>query len=204
MSNSDWHQRVRQEAENFSAGTPEVNEGNCKAGDLKGLLHAIVEQISDADRRHSETLSQMQDRLAVMGHDARTMRSRVPENFQPAFERIEAGMSELASRIAEAKMPVCADTDVHVAAEFPPAAYPAEQSTPQAAVYATAPPSTPAAEPSAAEPPKALRSALDQNQQSQSRKRDEEMNSRLCRRRYVRRDRELARQRQRSVGPRFG
>ena len=125
MSNSDWHQRVRQEAETFIADGHEAQDGACKAGDLKGLLHAIVEQISDADRRHSETLNQMQDRLSAMGQDARALRTRVPENFQPAFERIEAGMSELASRIADSKLPVSQDVAVFAAAEMPFAAHPA-------------------------------------------------------------------------------
>ena len=122
MSNSDWHQRVRQEAEAIMAEGTEPNGSACKAGDLKGLLNAIVEQISDADRRHSETLSQMQDRLAAMGHEARSMRARVPENFQPAFERIEAGMSELALRIADVNCPVSYNAVSHNAATAAPVA----------------------------------------------------------------------------------
>ena len=173
MSNSDWHQRVRHEAEAFMADGTEANGGACKAGDLKGLLHAIVEQISDADRRHSETLSQMQDRLAVMGHEARSMRTSVPEKFQPAFERIEAGMSELATRIADVNFPLThgAAAESHLAAETPASPQDAPQLSQQSAAQAYAPHSSPAAE-----PPMALRSALDQNQQSQSRKREEEMN----------------------------
>lgn len=83
----------------------DVGEGGygCQANDLKGLLNAIVNQISDADRRHSDTLHQLQDRLSSLGRDARSLRSRVPDQFQTAFERIEAGMAELAARIAEAE-----------------------------------------------------------------------------------------------------
>lgn len=75
----------------------------CQANDLKGLLNAIVSQISEADRRQSDTLHQLQDRLANLGQDTRTLRARVPDHFQAAFERIEAGMNELAARIAEAQ-----------------------------------------------------------------------------------------------------
>ena len=71
--------------------------------DLKSLLTAIVSQISDADRRHSDTLHQMQDRLANLSRDAKSLRGRVPDQFQAAFERIEAGVSELANRIADAQ-----------------------------------------------------------------------------------------------------
>lgn len=82
------------------SGTTDIG---CQANDLKGLLNAIVSQISEADRRHSDSLQQMQDRLSNLGRDARSMRSRVPDQFQTAFERIEAGMAELAARIAEAQ-----------------------------------------------------------------------------------------------------
>ncbi len=172
MSNSDWHQRVRQEAEAITAAGSESQEGACKAGNLKGLLHAIVDQISDADRRHSETLSLMQDRLSAMGHDARHMRSRVPDSFQPAFERIEAGMSELASRIADVNLPhqkneTRTEQEAVEASVGSPAA---QHYPPQTATQSSAPVS-----PAAAEPPMALRSALDHNQQTQSRKRDEEV-----------------------------
>lgn len=83
------------------APLPGVAEAGCQANDLKGLLNAIVAQISEADRRHSDSLQQMQERLANLGRDARSMRSRVPDQFQSAFDRIEAGMGELAARIAE-------------------------------------------------------------------------------------------------------
>ncbi|MGQ0456104.1 MAG: tetratricopeptide repeat protein [Hyphomicrobium sp.] len=72
-----------------------------QTSDLKALLYTIVDQLSDADRRHSDTMQQMQDRLAAMSREASSMRSRVPEAFGPAFERIECGMSELAERIAD-------------------------------------------------------------------------------------------------------
>lgn len=98
MSNVPSH--VQSRSEGLPPGAADLG---CQANDLKGLLNAIVSQISEADRRQSDTLHQMQDRLAHLGHDARSLRARVPDNFQAAFERIEAGMSELAARIAEAQ-----------------------------------------------------------------------------------------------------
>ncbi len=95
MAHTDWDKRTGHE--------PDVREPlpGCQAGDLKNLLHSIVDQLSDADRRHSDTLHQMQDRLAGMGREARSLRARVPDQFASAFERIEAGMAELASRITD-------------------------------------------------------------------------------------------------------
>ncbi len=107
MANTDWNQRIREEVEAIRAGgaagaaAPAV-EPVCQAGDLKGLLNTIVEQISDADRRHTDTLLQMQDRITNMGREASTLRSKVPLQFANAFERIEAGMADLALKIAEA------------------------------------------------------------------------------------------------------
>lgn len=97
MSNATHYQNGSTDAQLGSSAS------GCQAVDLKGLLNAIVSQISDADRRHSDTLHQMQDRLSSLGRDARVLRARVPDQFQAAFDRIEAGMSELAVRIAEAQ-----------------------------------------------------------------------------------------------------
>ena len=72
-----------------------------KSGGLKGLLSSIVDQLSDADRRHTDALQHMQEKLALMGKDATTMRHRIPDQFAPAFERIESGVAELAHRISE-------------------------------------------------------------------------------------------------------
>lgn len=99
MPNTEWNQLSRRDAAADAAGAPEAG---CQAGDLKGLLNTIVTQIAEADRRQSDALGQMQDRLAALGQDAKSLRSRVPGQFQLAFERIEAGMAELAERIAEA------------------------------------------------------------------------------------------------------
>lgn len=90
MSNSEqsWHEQAE-------AQSPNV-------GELKSLLNTIVAQLSDADKRHSASLEELQTRVVAMGRDARSIRHRVPPQFRPAFERIEAGVDEIAHRIAEA------------------------------------------------------------------------------------------------------
>ena len=75
---------------------------NCAAEDLREILSHITKQIADADRRHSTALTDMQSRLIGLGGKAETVRSRVPEEYAPAFQRIEDGVALLADRIAEA------------------------------------------------------------------------------------------------------
>lgn len=146
----------------------------CGAEELKGLLQRIAVQIADTDRRHTETLSQMQTRLGSLGDEARTMRSRVPAEFAPAFERIEEGMALLAERIAGAgavvqkrsqpwsgfqsggmtvaTQPPVREVPANAAAET--AAVPAEQAQTHAAAAVP-----PAAQQQASVAPPALRSA---------------------------------------------
>lgn len=73
---------------------------SCQAADLRALLGTIVEQLTEADRRQSDTLEQMQQRLSVIGSEAEAIRPNVPTNFAGAFEQIEAGMRELARRLS--------------------------------------------------------------------------------------------------------
>ena len=75
---------------------------HCAADDLREILSHITKQIADADRRHSTALTDMQSRLIGLGGKAETVRSRVPEEYAPAFQRIEDGVALLADRIAEA------------------------------------------------------------------------------------------------------
>lgn len=71
----------------------------CQAEDLKGLLQQIAHQISDADRRHGDALQAMQERLAAIGDQAEQVKTSVPDEFRPAFERIEEAVSQLGERI---------------------------------------------------------------------------------------------------------
>jgi len=72
------------------------------ADDLRSILKLIAAQIEDSNQRHVEVLTQMQDRLQDLETEARRTKSRVPEAFAPAFERIQDGIALLAERIAEA------------------------------------------------------------------------------------------------------
>jgi localization factor PodJL len=81
--------------------TSNLHTGECAAHDLKALMGDVIRQISDADRRNSELLRQMQERLASMGVEARSARDRVPNEYLPGFDRIEDGMALLAQRIAQ-------------------------------------------------------------------------------------------------------
>jgi localization factor PodJL len=166
MASTDKGQHFRQGADGLLGSESAEAIPGCQAGDLKSLLAAIVDQISEADRRHTDTLAQVQDRLAGIGREAKAIKPRVPDSFAAAFERIEAGMSELASRIAEA-----GDASPPVSAPVsPPPAAPAYA----APVHAS--PIAPAAhveKPAFIDPPAALRSASD-HMMAATRRREEE------------------------------
>jgi localization factor PodJL len=86
----------------FSGGGHGSSDCEEEHGELKALVDAIAAQLSDATRRHSETLSEMQDRIAMMGREAEALRDHIPEQYAPTFEHIEAGVAELAKRLAKA------------------------------------------------------------------------------------------------------
>ena len=75
----------------------------CEAHDMRRLLNVIGDQIADADRRHSQALVDMQDRLGVLGQVAQDLRGRLPDAMTPALDRIEDSMAALTSRLAEAE-----------------------------------------------------------------------------------------------------
>ena len=142
MASTEYSQHMRQGVDAGQADYSTDASNSSQSGDLKGLLNAIVDQISEADRRHSETLQQMQDRLTGIGREAQAIKPRVPEQYAAAFQRIEAGMVELASRITEAT------GDVPASVSYAPHAAASQTSGPYASQQAVF-----------AEPPKALRSA---------------------------------------------
>jgi localization factor PodJL len=93
----------------------ELNAGHRQSGDvhdspdhgsghdeLKNLIDAIAAQLTDADRRHTATLGEMQNRIADMGRETETLRDHVPEQLSHAFTRIESGVAELAKRLSAA------------------------------------------------------------------------------------------------------
>jgi localization factor PodJL len=97
MANTDWNRDSRQ---GFGAHQSVADEPG-PGSDLKDLLHSIVDQLSDADQRHSDTLQDMRERLANMAREARVLRGNVPDHLMDAFDRIEVGMAELSHRIGE-------------------------------------------------------------------------------------------------------
>ncbi|MGE0055622.1 MAG: hypothetical protein AB7S74_15570 [Hyphomicrobium sp.] len=159
MSNTDWNESdLSSNAANFD---PAEGQG-CHAADLKELLNTIVSQITEADRRQADTLNQLQERLSTMGRDARSLRDKVPDKYQLAFERIEAGMAELAARISESGPSYPAanvETDYHHATQpFGPATTETRAFQDEPAMASA--PQTIAEAANASEPPMALRSAL--------------------------------------------
>lgn len=101
MPKSDWNQRIRQEVAAIKADSGPESTLGCQADALKSLLNTIVDQITEADKRHTGALGQLQDRLSGLGEDARAMRARAPDDYQLGLERIEAGMAELAARLRD-------------------------------------------------------------------------------------------------------
>jgi localization factor PodJL len=83
-------------------GKGPLDSGDDGRAELKSMLDTIAGQLHDADRRHMAALNEMQDRISGMGREADTLRARVPDQFATAFEQIEAGIGELAHRLADA------------------------------------------------------------------------------------------------------
>lgn len=77
--------------------------GDDSRDELKSILDTIAAQLQDADRRHTAALNEMQDRISGMGREADLLRMRIPDQFAPAFEQIEAGIGELAHRLVDAE-----------------------------------------------------------------------------------------------------
>ncbi|MEO1207083.1 MAG: tetratricopeptide repeat protein [Pseudomonadota bacterium] len=69
--------------------------------DLKSILKLIATQLQDVDRRQTEVLSQMQQRLEDLEGQTKARKARVPAAYVPAFERIQDGIHQLVERISE-------------------------------------------------------------------------------------------------------
>lgn len=79
----------------------DASSGDDNRAELKAMLDVIAAQLVDADRRHTAALAEMQERIDGMGREADALRPRVPQEFAPAFVRIEAAMAELAQRLSD-------------------------------------------------------------------------------------------------------
>ncbi|MBY0558941.1 tetratricopeptide repeat protein [Hyphomicrobium sp.] len=79
----------------------DASSADSNRAELKAMLDVIAAQLVDADKRHTAALAEMQERINGMGREADALRPRVPQEFAPAFVRIESAMAELAQRLSD-------------------------------------------------------------------------------------------------------
>lgn len=82
---------------------------------LKSLLNAVVAQLNDTDRRHSESLSGLQQRLEsrleILSREAESLRNNVPADLTSAIDRIEHALALLGERLADTTWQANADVE---------------------------------------------------------------------------------------------
>ncbi len=78
--------------------------GDGAPGEITSILQNITALIAAADRRQEEALRELHARLEGLGHEARSVRGRVPDEYVPDFERIEEGLTQIAGRISRAEI----------------------------------------------------------------------------------------------------
>lgn len=71
-----------------------------QADELRGLIERIADQLNHSEQRQAAALAQMLARVEALGAEASDYKAKLPQEFLPAFERIEDGVSQLADRIA--------------------------------------------------------------------------------------------------------
>jgi localization factor PodJL len=71
--------------------------------DVKRLLDQLAGQITDADQRHSESVQDMQVRLAALSDRAAAAKPDLPDDCAEVLGRVETAMGALADRLADAK-----------------------------------------------------------------------------------------------------
>lgn len=102
MAGTDNRQQDLGDGLGSGAGrTGEVN----RAEDLRGFLQQLSNQFADADRRHSESMRDMRERLARLGDQTIDLKEAMPGGFEADLERLETGMLQLAKRMADAEQP---------------------------------------------------------------------------------------------------
>ena len=82
--------------------TAREDEDHGRTAELRDLVERIALKLNDAEERQAATLGRMLSRVEALGAEARSYKGRVPEEYVPAFERIEDGVGMLADRIASA------------------------------------------------------------------------------------------------------
>ncbi len=68
---------------------------------LQDVIAGITQQLMSHERRHTEILHDMQQRLASLGAEAKIARVNVPEVYQSALSNIQSGLAQLSERVAE-------------------------------------------------------------------------------------------------------
>jgi hypothetical protein len=77
-------------------------DARCRADDLNDLIERMALQLNDADQHQMSALTQMLAKVEALSAEARSYKSKVPQEFLPAFDRIEDVVAQLADRIAGA------------------------------------------------------------------------------------------------------
>ncbi len=72
----------------------------CEARDLKRIMTHLADQIADTDRRHSEALAAMQQRLGQLGTTTHGLREQLPLEMTGVLDRIEGSMAQLSDRMS--------------------------------------------------------------------------------------------------------
>lgn len=70
------------------------------ADEMRAIMRLIATQIEESDRRHSDALTKMYERLHELSREAQMSRSKSPASYAPAFERIREGIEQLAGLVA--------------------------------------------------------------------------------------------------------
>ncbi len=77
-------------------------DARCRAEDLNDLIERMALQLNDADQHQMSALTQMLAKVEALSAEARSYKSKVPQEFLPAFDRIEDVVAQLADRISRA------------------------------------------------------------------------------------------------------
>ncbi len=72
----------------------------CEARELKRIITSLAQQISEADRRHSDALAKVQARLGLLGDTTQGLRARLPEQMTGVLDRIEDRMAKITDQIS--------------------------------------------------------------------------------------------------------
>lgn len=77
-----------------------------EVGDMQTLLQRIADQVAESDRRHSDLLTELRQRVSAISERVEGARAEAPGDCSAAFSRIENRMAELKSSVEAARMEV--------------------------------------------------------------------------------------------------